>query len=181
MEIRTERLLLRELHIEDFAALSEIQSHPEVHTYEQNTISSLDEVLNYIEKAGRWALDIPRTHFRLAITVPPSGQVCGRLTLTLNWAEIREWEIGWQLHPEEWGKGYATEAAQAVLAYAFHELKAHRVVAFCNFNNDRSTRVMERLGMTREATLRETRWWRDAWTNEYLYAILEREFLKTAN
>ena len=90
---------------------------------------------------------------------------------------MREWEIGWKLCILfEWGKGYATEAAKGMLKYTFNDLQAHRVVAFCNTLNGASIRVMEKIGMRREGLLEKTRWWNNGWANEYIYAILERDW-----
>ena len=58
-------------------------------------------------------------------------------------------EIGWRLAFEHWGRGYATEAASAVVAHAFGPLGLSEIVAFTNPANLRSRRVMDRLGMTR--------------------------------
>ena len=74
------------------------------------------------------------------------------------------------------GEGVWPEAASEVLRYAFKEMNAHRVVAFCHAENAASVRVMEKLGMQREGRLRETRRLNDAWCDERIYAILERDF-----
>ncbi|WP_421929604.1 GNAT family N-acetyltransferase [Neoaquamicrobium sediminum] len=58
-------------------------------------------------------------------------------------------EIGWRLAPEFWGKGYVTEAAEALLAFGFEELGLKEIISFAVWNNDRSTAVMRRIGMTR--------------------------------
>lgn len=61
-------------------------------------------------------------------------------------------EIGWRLSRSAWGHGYATEAARLALAFGFDDLKLDEVVSFTTFANVRSRRVMERIGMTRDAT-----------------------------
>ena len=61
-------------------------------------------------------------------------------------------EIGWRLAPEYWGKGYASEAARAWLAFGFETLGLAEIVSFAVWNNCRSTAVMERLGMRRDAS-----------------------------
>ncbi|MBV2143897.1 GNAT family N-acetyltransferase [Falsochrobactrum sp. TDYN1] len=58
-------------------------------------------------------------------------------------------EIGWRLTRPYWGNGYVTEAGRALLAYAFETLDLPEVVSFAVFNNDRSTSVMQRIGMVR--------------------------------
>ncbi|MFI0843482.1 GNAT family N-acetyltransferase [Mesorhizobium sp. IMUNJ 23232] len=60
-------------------------------------------------------------------------------------------EIGWRLAPEFWGKGYVTEGAAKLLDFAFDSLGLNEIVSFAVANNDRSTAVMKRLGMKREA------------------------------
>jgi ribosomal-protein-alanine N-acetyltransferase len=58
-------------------------------------------------------------------------------------------EIGWRLARAHWGKGYAAEAARAALDFGFAELRLDRIFAFTVPANERSRRVMERIGMTR--------------------------------
>lgn len=59
-------------------------------------------------------------------------------------------EIGWRLAPEFWGKGYVTEAAEALLVFGFEELGLEEIISFAVWNNERSTAVMRRIGMTRD-------------------------------
>ncbi|OGN91648.1 MAG: hypothetical protein A2Y88_12775 [Chloroflexi bacterium RBG_13_48_10] len=175
MELITTRLRLREFKQDDFKALRDMEGKPEMHTYERvfpgesDTRQSLEEYL-------RNQQEVPRTMYRLAITVPPQEIARGILKLSRQWETIREWEIGWAVHPVIWGKGYATEAARKVMDWAFRELNVHRIVAFCHADNAASVRVMEKLGMHRDGRLRETRWLNGKWWDELVYAILEREW-----
>jgi RimJ/RimL family protein N-acetyltransferase len=59
-------------------------------------------------------------------------------------------EVGWRLHPDHWGRGYASEAATAALHFGFDEAALHEIVAFTTTVNTRSQAVMERIGMTRD-------------------------------
>lgn len=59
-------------------------------------------------------------------------------------------EIGWRFRPQFWGDGYATEAAQLALDYGFDTLKLPEIVSFTTVDNQRSRRVMERIGMQRD-------------------------------
>jgi RimJ/RimL family protein N-acetyltransferase len=67
-----------------------------------------------------------------------------------------------------------------MLDFAFGELGVHRVTAFCHVLNRASVRVMEKLSMRRDGRLRETRWWHDSWCDEFVYAILDRDWKKDA-
>jgi len=175
MELITSRLLLREFVEGDYQALRDLDSRPEMHTYEREvpgeaeTRKTLDELIKNQQEE-------PRTTYRLAISIPPHETARGILKLSQQWEAIREWEVGWALHPEEWGNGYAVEAARGVMDWAFDELNVHRIVAFCHAGNSASVRVMEKLGMHQDGRLRETRWLMGQWWDEYVYSILEKEW-----
>jgi RimJ/RimL family protein N-acetyltransferase len=178
MELTTPRLTLREFREGDFALFLELESHPETYCFE-STRPDAGSAQNYLDQAQADASQIPRLRYRFAVTVRPADEVRGRATLTLVNEPIREWEIGWAIHPDLWGKGLATESARRVLEFAFAEVHAHRVVAFSHAQNAASLRVMEKLGMRREGRLRETRRWRGDWADEAVFSILEREWQLT--
>lgn len=175
MELRTQRLLLRFLRERDFPAFRAIEASSEVMRYERPvpTEEASRKRFGLILTADE---DQPQKKYWFAITVPPDDTVWGWVILKENYEEVRQWEIGWYIHPEHWGLGYASEAAGEVLRFAFEDLKVHRVVAMCMAENKASARVMQKLSMTHEAHLRETIWLNDAWHDEEFYAILEREF-----
>jgi RimJ/RimL family protein N-acetyltransferase len=86
-------------------------------------------------------------------------------------------ELGWALRSDETGKGYATEAAEAVLRICFDELGLRRVTASCFATNTASYRLMERLGMRREAcTVRGALHPSGEWMDGYAYALLADEW-----
>ena len=175
MELITPRLVLREFCSEDAEALFAIYADAEVGRYEHDVLTQA-EMEQYFSLALADIGATPRTRYRFAITVAPSDELRGWVHLRLVNALIREYEIGWSMCRADWGQGYAPEAAQEVLGFAFQRLKAHRVVAFCHSDNLASRRVMEKLGMQAEGLLRETRQLNNAWWDERVYAILEREF-----
>ena len=176
MELSTPRLILREYRHGDFDAVRAYESRSETQRYEKVAIPSEEDTRRYLADSRAWAQEEPRTRYRLALTIRPADAVHGRISLLPTFPEIREWEIGWTVDPNCWGRGYATEAALKMLGFAFEKAGAHRVVAFCNANNQASVRVMEKIGMQRDAHLRETLWWNGAWTDEFVYSILEREW-----
>jgi ribosomal-protein-alanine N-acetyltransferase len=175
MEQITQRLRLREFVVGDFTALRDMDSRLEMHTYERDLPAETD-TRNSLDEYIRDQTEMPRTSFRLAITVLPQDTVRGILKISRQWEAIREWEVGWAVHPAEWGRGYAVEAAGKVIDWAFSVLNVHRIVAFCHADNAASVRVMEKLGMHQDGRLRETRWLRGQWWDEYVYSILEREW-----
>jgi RimJ/RimL family protein N-acetyltransferase len=175
VELHTQRLILRELRSDDYDAVREYESSPAIQRYEK-PVPSAEETRAYVQQAIAWAQETPRTHYRMAMTIRPDDRVVGRLSLMENFSETREWEIGWTVHERYWGLGYASEAALRMLEFAFCELNVHRVVAFCNAENAASRRVMEKIGMRQDGLLRETRRLNDTWYDEYVYAILDRDW-----
>jgi RimJ/RimL family protein N-acetyltransferase len=175
MELFTPRLLLRDFQQNDLACVKELESLSETYYFESSQ-PNIEQITKKLQQTQAEALHSPRTSFHLAITIRPLDQVRGRVSLTLINESIREWEIGWAIHPDEWGKGFATEAAHRVLEFTFSELQAHRVVAFSHAENTASIRVMKKLNMQQEGLLRETIAWKNGWSDEVVYSILDREW-----
>jgi ribosomal-protein-alanine N-acetyltransferase len=175
MELLTPRLHLREYRLDDYIAAREIDSDPLVQCYERPVLTE-NQTRAAIQQVLKDQVAEPRTHYRFAITLPPADRLRGRISLSLTQPTIGEYEIGWTVHRQDWGKGYATEAARAVMRFAFIRLQAHRIIAFCHAQNGASERVMQKLGMQQEGLMRETKWLNESWCDELVYAILEREF-----
>lgn len=174
MEIITQRLALRELRESDLEAMAVLSSDATFQRYE-GELQSKEDIAPDFKAYLDLVSQEPRERYILAVTIPPDDQFCGYIDLMERKRSIREWAIGWGMHPALWGRGYAPEAARAVLHFAFEELKAHRVMASCHADNLASARVMEKLGMTREARRREVRWLNEQWWDGLEYAILERD------
>jgi RimJ/RimL family protein N-acetyltransferase len=91
-------------------------------------------------------------------------------------AERRQVELGWVLDPAHTGRGFATEAVTAIIAYCFETIHAHRVVANCFLANESSWRLMERVGMRRELhAVRDALHRSGRWLDSVGYAILSDE------
>lgn len=174
MEMVTQRLVLRELRESDLEAMVALSSDATFLRYE-GELQSKEEITPDFKAYLDLVSQEPRVRYILAVTIPPDDQLCGYIDLVERERSIREWAIGWGMNPGLWGRGYAPEAALAVLRFAFEELKAHRVMASCHADNLASARVMEKLGMTREARRREVRWLNEQWWDGLEYAILERD------
>ena len=91
--------------------------------------------------------------------------------------------MGYVLRRESWGNGYATEGARVVLRIGFEMLNAHRVFATVDTENASSIRVLEKLGMKREGTHRQSFWspFHESWRDSHCYAILEEEWRSAPN
>ncbi|MFO7545863.1 MAG: GNAT family N-acetyltransferase, partial [Trueperaceae bacterium] len=111
-----------------------------------------------------------------AVDGAPVPSIVGEVLLVWRSLVHRQGEFGFAFHPDFQGKGYATEAAGAMLDLAFDRLDLHRVFGRCDARNRASGRLMARLGMRREAHLVENEWIKGEWTNEEAWAILQREW-----
>jgi RimJ/RimL family protein N-acetyltransferase len=175
MILTTPRLTLREFRFTDLPDLHAIYRDPAVRRYEGPVLDET-ESSHRLQAIMADQIDHPRLYFNSAITLNPADQLIGWIALHVTNPAIQEYEIGWTLSRQAWGKGYATEAARAAMGFVFEQQMAHRLVAFCHAQNAASERVMQRLGMAREGCLRETRWLNSEWCDELIYSILEREY-----
>ena len=114
-----------------------------------------------------------------AVYHPGDGKVIGEVGVFVEKEPKSEGNVGWMLHPDYHGQGYATEAAQTLVGYAFRERHLHRLTSGCDTRNAASWRLMERLGMRREGHFRQSRWLHGEWQDEYLYALLRDEWLNS--
>jgi RimJ/RimL family protein N-acetyltransferase len=175
--VRTERLLLRPLTLDDVDALHAYRSLPEVARYVPFEPMSRDEIADRIR--NRWtstSLTEEGQALLLGVDLADGGGLVGDVMLAWTSREHASGEIGWVLNPEHGGRGYATEAARAALAMGFDGIGLHRVFARLDERNDASARLCRRLGMREEARLVENEWFKGEWTNELDFAILDREW-----
>ena len=175
--LETERLLLRPFAAADLDALLAIQSRDDVTRYlywDPRTAAEVREVLD--RKIRSTAIVAEGDTLSLAAVLRETGQLIGDCSLHWASAEHRQGEIGFIFHPDHHGRGYATEAAAALLALAFEDLRVHRVIGRLEARNTASARVLERLGMRKEAHLIENEHVKGEWQSELIYALLEREW-----
>lgn len=112
----------------------------------------------------------------LAVELSDTNVLIGEVSLIWRSVDARQGEVGWIFDPRHQKQGYATEAASFMLDLAFGPGDMHRVSARCDVRNEASWRLMERLGMRREAHFREHAIFKSAWDEEFIYAILWQEW-----
>jgi RimJ/RimL family protein N-acetyltransferase len=173
LPIETDRMRLRAPQPEDLAPLHAIQSREDVSRWLYWGPRSVEDVRRALDRQ----INQDRTQ-ELALVAErhDTGDLIGHLTLTLGPPEHRQAEIGFMFHPDHHGHGYATEASRALLALAFTFYDLHRVYGRLESRNAASGRVLERLGMRREAHLIENEWVKGEWQSEAIYAVLAREW-----
>jgi RimJ/RimL family protein N-acetyltransferase len=175
--IRTARLTLRPFAAGDLDALYAYQSDPDVLRYMYWEVRSRDEVAEQLTKRlTQDRLDDEHDYLALAVVPDEVGQVIGEVILRWTSREHRQGEVGFALGTGFQGRGYATEAAEAMLRLAFRELGLHRVFGRCDPRNTASAQVLERLGMRLEAHFRQNEIFKGEWGDELYYAVLEDEW-----
>lgn len=176
--VRTDRLVIRRATAEDLDATWAFRRLPEVAEWMTTATQDVEEY------RARFLSDtrLPKT-----LVFEHDGVVVGDLMLAVKdaWAQAEveeqgrhaEAELGWCIHPAHGGRGLATEAARALLGISFDQLQVHRAVALCFADNVPSWRIMERLGMRREAHTRRDGLHRTrGWLDGYVYALLDEEW-----
>jgi RimJ/RimL family protein N-acetyltransferase len=174
--LETERLSLRPLTEDDVEALHAIQSREDATRYLYWGPRNEDEVREALVKHMSDGILSGEGAALLAIVLAATDELIGTLAFFWRSEEHRSGEIGFLLHPDHQGQGYATEASELFLGLAFDEIGLHRVTGSLDARNVASARVLERLGMRQEAHLVENEWVKGEWTSELIYAILESEY-----
>jgi RimJ/RimL family protein N-acetyltransferase len=176
--VATERLSIRPATRDDAEAVWRIRRLPEVNTWMTADDSDPDSFAERFRDPDRLAV---------TLVVEKDGAVIGDLMLMVidAWSqrEVREQatkvqaEIGWVIDPAHSGRGYATEAARAMIDVCFGPLGLRRVIAQCFADNTASWRVMEKVGMRREDhAVRESLHRNGQWLDGLRYALLADEW-----
>ena len=173
--METERLLIRRFHPDDWKDLHEYLSQEATVLYEPYNIfaegQSKQEALKRSGSDAFWA-----------VCLKSSRKLIGNIYLAEQ--DFETWELGYVFNADFLGHGYATEAVRALLDYAFENKDVHRIVAMCNPLNERSWRLLERLGMRREGFLLQNIYFKKdeqsvpLWQDTYEYAILRTEWIR---
>lgn len=169
--VRTERLLLRTHVASDLDDLLAYHSRPDVARYLLDPPWTPERARAAVaERLLRTGLDAsPR---ELALAVEYQGRVIGDVSLWATDATGAKGEIGWTFHPDVAGRGFATEAAAAVLELGFARYGMHRITAQMDARNTASAALCERLGMQREGLLRQEWWSKGEWTDTLVHGAL---------
>jgi len=181
VEIKTDRLLLREFVEDDWRSVLPYHNNPRYLRFYPNEGENEAEARGFVQRFLDQQAEQPRQKFQLAITLPENGLLIGNVGLRRrglggHQTGTPQGDIGYEVNPEYWGQDYATEAARAMLAFGFNEIELHRIWAQCNAENQVSRRVLEKLGMRLEGRLRQDDFFKGRWWDDLIYAILENEW-----
>jgi ribosomal-protein-alanine N-acetyltransferase len=174
-KIETGRLIIRGFDSSDWRDLFEYLSDPDIYIYEPGEPTTPQQAKELAQQRS------DGTDF-WAVVLKQQGKVIGHLHFKqIEPHELLTWELGYIFNPAYQRCGCASEAALALVRYAFANYGTHRVVAHCNPDNVASWKVLERVGFKREGLLRKNVYFRKAadgtplWTDTYEYGILETD------
>jgi RimJ/RimL family protein N-acetyltransferase len=175
--IETARLTLRPFTLDDFDDLYAYQSRPDVVRYLRWEARDRTQVRQALEDQCReTTLDAEGEWLTFAVVWREVGKVVGEVGLKWLSREHRQGETGFVFNPDYQGRGLATEAVRSMLALGFGSLGSHRIIGSCDARNHSSARLMERIGMRREAHLVHSQIVKGEWTDELIFAILDQEW-----
>ena len=171
--METTRLKIRKFLPSDGQDLFEYLSQAEVVKYEPYHVFTRQKAMQEAIKRSK-NLDF------LAVCLKDTGKLIGNIYLSKQ--EFETWELGYVFNLKYQGKGYATEATQALIENLFANNEAWRIVAFCDPLNVASWKLLERLNMRREGHLLKNVWFfkdendKPIWKDSHEYAILKEEW-----
>lgn len=176
MLIRTPRLILREFTADDWRAMHAYQQDPAyLRFYDRERVDE-DDARALVGAFVGWQAEEPRARVQLAVTRAETGEVIGNVGLRRESADAPLADMGYELAPAHWGRGYATEAARALLDWGFVQGRLARVHAHCIAENAASAGVLRKLGFREEGRLRAHQWIRGQPHDVLLFGILRDEW-----
>lgn len=179
--IETTRLRLRRFRDDDRALFMAYRNDPEVARYqswEGITDAEARALIQEMKEIQPWA---PGEWLQIAIELKETGLLVGDCAVKIEEDDDRQAEIGYTLARAYQGRGIASEAVSRVLEYLFATLGLHRVIAITDVENAASVALLERLGLRREGHFHQNIWFKGKWGDEYLYAMLQEEWLRMHN
>jgi [ribosomal protein S5]-alanine N-acetyltransferase len=179
VELESERLLFRKFNQEDFLIVFDWLGNIENMKFRRGEPRNESETRDYLE----WAITNAETdecrNFEFAVVLKTKNELIGSASL-MNVPD--DPEIGWTLHRNYWRQGYGTEIGKTMLKLGFDILGLRRIIAGCNARNQASYRIMEKIGMRREAHLIKAQLGGLAlnheWCDRFKYAILSDEYVE---
>lgn len=174
-ELVTERLLLRRVINEDVHEVFELRSNPKTMQYiPRPLLTSNEEALDHIRMIDDKI--VSNEGINWGITLKGSPKLLGIIGHYRIKPEHFRAEIGYMLLPEYHGKGIATEAIKAAVAYGFDQMKLHSIEAIIDPENAASAKVLEKNGFLKEAHLRENEYYNGKFVDTVIYALLKSDW-----
>ena len=171
--LETPRLTLRKIKLEDSEAMYQYASKDDVTKYvlwdSHKSIETTKQVIQMMID------QYEEGHLAWSITLKETQEFVGTIDFVMYNKAEKIAEIGYALSDRHWGKGYVSEATKALLDFGFNELQLVRIQARCFADNIGSERVMQKVGMTCEGTMRKAKFAKGKHHDIKMYAILRED------
>ena len=177
LHLNTERLLLRPVAITDAPAIFRYRSDVAANRFQGWVPSSREDVNDFIQNRTCKTINTSGTWFQFVILIKENGELIGDIGLHFFDAENEQTETGITLDRNYQGNNYAREAMTEIFRFLFEELEKHRITASLDPRNSSAIRLVESLGMRREAHFKESIFFKGEWVDDLVYGFLKKEFM----
>jgi len=181
LPIETDHLLLRRFERGDCDAVARYHTLPAAQRYivrptryAEDVAAAVNIMRNQVE------LHRPGDVLSLAIVRKGDHKLVGQVSLTWSDATAGQGEVRFLIDPAQSGQGYLTEALSAIFDLAFSHFRVHRLMVRCDGRSHHSIKLLQKLGMRLEAHYREHALFQGEWDEEMHFAVLDREWLRSA-
>ena len=173
----TARMTLRPYEDRDLGGLHDLFGRADVLRYHEWEPMGLDDARTLLERrVSQTRIEADGDGIVLAAVDTGSGRMIGEFGIWVRSLANRQGEIGYAIHPDQQGRGLATEGGRELLRLGFDVLALHRIVADTDARNAASLKVMARLGMRREALFSENVFYKGEWSSTVVCAIRASEW-----
>lgn len=178
--LETERLILRNLEPQDFDSVHAYASEPEVVKYMEWGPNTESDTRNFLNESIALNSKNPRLDYELAMILKEGNILVGGGGIHVSNRENNEGWIGYCYNKNYWGKGFATEAAQALVKFGFEELQLNRIFATTAPGNQGSQNVLKKVGMKHEGCMRQHKLVRGKYRDTELFAVIKTDYLRVS-
>lgn len=176
MILKSKRLEIRFVNESDLKAIHQLLILPETDRFNTLGLPKNIEVTKlFIDDWVKAMQKEKITNYTFTMIDKQSDKFIGLFGLNLGREIYKSGEVWYKLHPDFWGKGFATESLNCILDFCFKDLNLHRVEAGCAVENIASFKVMEKVGMIREGRCRKVLPLENGWSDTFEYAILDTD------
>lgn len=174
MELDSERLIFKEISVDDLEFIHQMHSNPKVDEFGTLGIpKDIEETRERVNSMIKGQTEKNRKSYNWKIITKDSSFFIGLAGISLSLNRFKLGEIYYELHPNYWGNGYGTEISKELIRTGFDKFHLHKVEAGVATENIKSIHILEKCGMTREGLRRKILPIRGEWIDNFHYAIIE--------
>jgi len=174
--LTTARLRLRPFRNDDWRQVHIYASDPKISRFQGWGPNSERDTKEFVKKCISETKDPSKAIYYFSISRMQDDQHIGGCIFSQDERDPQSASIGYTVAQAEWNKGYASEAAAAVLKFGFEELRLSRIKANCDADNVGSWKVMEKLGMHLDNVIKHAKFSKGVWRDWYEYSITAEEW-----